>query len=405
MEEGGQHQIMPFLIKNMSTIFPGYELSEKDKVLPGNRMVDLQFKDKDGNDVFVECKSSLTKNQLGDMIDLYSAVLNSSPEPKNPRFIIIGDSIDKGAKKELSKLNVTTTTYRKLGVPISKLLAEHRLKRKQELTPTEARIVAGLESKKRRIVSTDFISDQIGQDNNNYAKLLLHRLEKKRWVERISKGNYIFIPPEYGYGKEERFPPLDPFVVASGLIEPYYLSYSTANAHYGFTAQVPSVLYIATMKKKPQFAWRNITFRFVTLSEEKFFGFKEIEVDNAKIKIAEPEKAVIDSVDKLGYGGGLPEVVAVVYHSYNKIDKQKLASYARRMNSHALCQKLGFIIDFLGSKKYITPDAKILQNLRSSVRSPLYLDNDKPRGGRYIKDWRLYDNVEDDELLSEMRIA
>jgi predicted transcriptional regulator of viral defense system len=404
MGEGRKHQIMPFLVKNMSTIFPDYELAEKGKVLPGNRMVDLQFKDKDGNDVFVECKSSLTKNQLGDMIDLYSAVLNSSPEPRNPKFMIIGDRIDKDAKKELSKLNVTTTTYRKLGVPISKLLTEQRLKRKQELTPTEARIVAGLENDKRRIVSADLLSNLIGH-NNNYAKLLLHRLEKKRWFERISKGNYVFIPPEYGYGKEERFPPLDPFLVASGLIEPYYLSYSTANAHYGFTAQVPSVLYIATTKKKLQFAWRNITFRFVTLSEEKFFGFKQIEVDNVEINVAEPEKAVIDSVDKLRYGGGLPEVVTVIYHSYNKIDKQKLASYAKRMNSSTLCQKLGFIIDFLGTKEYITPDERILQDLRSMVRSPLYLDNDKPRGGRYIKDWRLYDNVEDDELLSEMRIA
>ena len=123
--------------------------------------------------------------------------------------------------------------------------------------------------------------------------------------------------------------------------------------------------------KNPKLIIIGDRFRFVTLSEEKFFGFKEIEIDHTTIRMAEPEKAVIDSIDKLGYGGGLPEVVAVVYHSYGKIDKWKLVSYAKKMNSHSLCQKLGFVLDFLGSKEYIVPDEKLLLNLKSSIRSTL----------------------------------
>ena len=217
-----EQQIVPYLINNLPKKFQGYLLAEKAKILPGNRIVDLQFKDENGNDVFVECKNYISSRHLGDIIDLYSAILNSTPEPRNPKLIIIANKIDADASKELSRFKILTNTLRGLGIPVSKLMDEQKTIRKKELTPTEARIVASLDNRKSRTVNVDSISAQ-AHWNNNYAKQMLHRLEKKRWLERISKGNYVFIPPDYGY--EQRFPPLDPLAVANTLVQPYYLSY------------------------------------------------------------------------------------------------------------------------------------------------------------------------------------
>jgi len=49
-------------------------------------------------------------------------------------------------------------------------------------------------------------------------------------------------------------------------------------------------LYLATTKIGGNFKWRNNQFRFVTLSKQKFFGFKEVEALGAKVNMAEPEK-------------------------------------------------------------------------------------------------------------------
>ena len=121
--------------------------------------------------------------------------------------------------------------------------------------------------------------------------------------------------------------------------------------------------------------------------------------------MADKEKAIVDSIDKLRYAGGLPEVVSVVYHSYNELDKQKLASYAKRMNSHALCQRLGFVIDFLGSKGYLTSNPRLLESLKSNAGSVIYLAGERPNSGHYVREWKLYKNVGDDDLLSEITIA
>ena len=400
-----EQYVLPALINRFADIFPDYTLAEKDKILPGNRVVDLHFKDKDDNDVFIEIRTSLTRQHLGDLIDLYSSILNSQPGPKKPKFIVLGDKVDYELRRELSKLNITALTYGEFDVSMSDIRAAKVMRRKRKLTPTEAKIVAGLQGKGTRIVDKNLIYQQIGMRNGNYARQLLHRLEKKKWLERISNGNYIFIPPEYGYEMEARFPPMDPFVVASSLVEPYYLSYGSANSYYGLTAQIPSTIYLATTMRKPQFTWRNIVFRFVTLTREKFFGYRKVCIDNTKISIAEIEKAVIDSVDKLDYGGGLPEVVGVVYHAINKIDRHKLASYAKKMNSHAVCQRLGYIVDFLATHNYIAADKRFSESLKPSGHSPIYLDNSRPRGGQYFERWRVYDNAGYDELISEIRIT
>jgi len=79
-------------------------------------------------------------------------------------------------------------------------------------------------------------------------------------------------------------------LVGNVLVEPYYYSYSTSNAHCGFTTQMRPTLYLATTKIGGNFKWRNNQFRFVTLSKQKFFGFKEVEALGAKVNMAEPEK-------------------------------------------------------------------------------------------------------------------
>lgn len=400
--------LISFVISNLPKLFSGYHLYEKEKLL-GNRTLDLHLKDQKGNDLFVEIKASkITKRQIGQIIDYYSAILNLEPQPKNPRFVVIGESVDENIRKQLGKINISLKTYDELGIPIQGLLDSEARRRRRELTPTEARLVARWEGNNNNnntgIISVETVCREL-RCTRSYARTLLHRLERKRWLERVSKGAYTFIPAEYGYD-DERFPVMEPLIAGSRLVKPYYFSYTTANSYYGFTTQMPSTHFIATTKKKPQYIWRNTAYQFVTLSKKKFFGFKEVNVNGVKVKMAEPEKAIVDSLDKIRYTGGIEEIIRVVYRGFTKVQRDKLVGYASKMGSHALSQRLGFILSFLDSKKLIDIPPEIKKSLLANVgKAPVYLAPNKPKHGTFSSEWKVVKNMSDKELLSEIEKA
>lgn len=397
-----------FVIGNLPKLFPNHHLYEKEKLL-GNRTVDLHLKNQEGNDLFVEIKASkITKRQIGQIIDYYSAILNLEPQPKNPKFVMIGESVDEDIRKQLEKINnISIKTYDELGIPIQGLLDDESRRRRRELTPTEAKLVAKWESKydndeKTSIISVETVCREL-RCTRSYARTLLHRLDRKKWLERVSKGVYTFIPAEYGYDDDERFPVMEPLIAGSRLVKSYYFSYTTANSYYSFTTQMPATHFIATTKKKPQYVWRNTAFQFVTLSKKKFFGFKEINVNGVRVKMAEPEKAIVDSIDKIRYTGGIEEVIRVVCRGFNKIQRDKLVAYATKMGSHALSQRLGFILSFLDSKQLIDLPPMIKNSLLANVgKTPIYLAPNKPKHGTFSSEWRIVKNMSDKELLSEI---
>ena len=389
-----------YIAGNLAKLFPSYKLASIGELLPGNRAVDLHLKDKDGNDVFVEVKASqIGKNQAGQIIDCYSSISNLEPEPKNFRLIVIGESIEERLKESLKALNISFISLDELGISLAELLEEERGKRRT-LTPSEARLVLSLEAEEPNVIDAASVAKEL-RCTKNYARVLLHRLERKRWVERIAKGIYTYIPAAYGY--EERFPPMNPLLIGSSLVVPYYFSYATANAHYGFTTQMPSTYYLATTKKRPAYQWRNISFRFVTLAKDKFFGFREEKALGFKVKMAEPEKAVVDSIDKIRYAGGIAELLEIVYRSWRRIDKGKLVDYALRMKTHSVCQRLGFILDLQAEKGLIKFPSNLRRRLLKGVgRSAVYLAPSRNKRGKLNTDWKVVRNLEDEQLLSEL---
>lgn len=165
-------------------------------------------------------------------------------------------------------------------------------------------------------------------------------------------------------------PSVDPLRLDEVLVDPYYYAYATANHFRGFSPQactepsrsVPATVYIATTRTKPLTEIRGVEYRFVSLEPARFFGFRKrcsepvegTKVYTAEVMrcpepcpersrraaegMAEPEKAVVDSLDKLSYAGGIVEVARVVHAARDRVDLEKLTDYALRMGTHALVQ-------------------------------------------------------------------
>jgi predicted transcriptional regulator of viral defense system len=390
-------------------IFGEHSLTAVNEALPGNIMVDFHFEKGDGTDVFVEVTAKkIGRGMLDRIINMYAAISNIEPPLGRFELIVVGPEVLASVREELERIPVRLLTFEQVGITPERVhgMQESRLMRQREalrLSPDEAELVVKWASENKTIIRPSDVQEAL-DCTPDYAYLLLHRLEGKQWIERVTQGLYQFIPLSYGY--PDRIPPANSYVIGASLIEPYYFSYYTSNNHYGFTTQVPYTVFIATTKKKLDFEWSGSTFKFVKLSDHKFFGYRKKNIFNTVVNMAEPEKALIDSFDKPRYVGGVEQLAGIVWRGLPRVDEEKLVDYAVRMNSHSLIKRLGFIISFLVEEGLLEPLPPEQENvlLEERGKSVIYLDSKRPKAGKLSKNWKIVNNVPRSLLLSEIEV-
>ena len=397
-----------YVSRELMNRFKDYTLVTTNEKLPGNIEVDFHFKDSSGKDIFAEVKSrKIDHSSLSEILNFYSSISNIYPTLKNFELIIVGTDADKRIRKELEKLCIRLITLKDLGITQEKLggikESQEQL-RIRKLSPDEATLVTRWETEKKIIIRAADVQ-KVLNSTLQYAYVLLHGLEKKGWLERIGRGNYQFVPSEYGL-YPNKIPPANAFAIGAAFVTPYYFSYYTSNSHYGFTTQMPFTYFIATTKRKADLEWQSANFKFVTLSKRKFFGYKTSRIFGTDVCIAEPEKSIVDSFDKPHYAGGIEQLARIIWRGFPQINSELLIDYAVRMESSVLIQRLGFITDFLEKEKLIESFPEDLRTIlkRHRGETVVYLDRRRPKQGVFSKDWKIMNNVPKEQLLSEIEI-
>ena len=400
-----ERNLEAYVSRELMRLYGSHQLVAANETLPGRIKIDFHLKDENGTDVFVEISNrKIEHSMLSKILNLYSSISNIEPSLAKFKLVIVGREVATSMKKELKRLPIKLLTFRDLGITQRKLREINEEERQlllRKLSPNEASLVAKWEAEKKTTIRPSDVQNAL-QCTLDYAYVLLHNLERGKWLERIDRGIYQFVPAGYGY--PERVPPANAFAVGAALVRPYYFSFYTSNSHYGFTTQMPFTLFIATTKKKPNVEWQSTDFHFVTLPKRKFFGYRNEKVFGVEVCMATPEKSLVDSFDKPRYAGGIEQLVRIVWRGLARVDHKKLVDYALRMDSHALVQRLGFIIDFLKKEGLVRPMPPILVNrLLSHVgKTPMYLDQKRPRSGSFVREWNIVNNVLEDQLLSEV---
>jgi predicted transcriptional regulator of viral defense system len=401
-----QRDLEAYISREVLNIFRGHSFVAVNEVLPGQIRVDFHLRDKKGADVFVEISGrKIGRTKLSEVLNLYSAISNIEPPLKKFELVMVSPEVASSVKKALEKFPVRLLTFKELGITPQRLkeLEEQRPSRIRKLSPEEARLVAKWEAEKRTTIRASDVQHALNC-TLDYAYLLLHNLERKQWLERVQTGLYQFIPARYGY--PERVPPVNAFIVGAAFVKPYYFSYYTSNSHYGFTTQMPFTLFIATTVKKPDVEWADNTFKFVTLSKRKLFGYRLERVFDVEVNMADPEKSLVDSFDKPRYAGGIEQLVRISWRGLPRVDEKKLVDYALKMGSHSLVQRLGFIIDFLVKEELTAPFPDEMRSalLRCVGKTTIYLDARRPKSGVFSREWRIVNNVSKEQLLSEIEV-
>ncbi|RLF37111.1 MAG: hypothetical protein DRM99_01300 [Thermoplasmata archaeon] len=232
-------------------------------------------------------------------------------------------------------------------------------------------------SKKKAFTMED--AEQISHANKDVLKVILSRLEKKGWIERIEKGKYVIIP----LGAEKGKYTLHEFVLGSYLVDPCIISYWSALNYYGFTEQIPRTVFIQTTsrKKHQEVTIFGIPYKIIRVKEEKIFGIEKAWFEDTKINLTNREKTIIDCLDKPQYAGGIIEVAKAL--RTEEYDKKTLVKYAKKINNTGVIRRLGYICEFLQIPIHL-PEIK--------TRNYLKLDPTLPKSNKLNAKWNLIIN-------------
>ncbi|NIW45252.1 MAG: hypothetical protein GWN30_11005, partial [Gammaproteobacteria bacterium] len=172
----------------------------------------------------------------------------------------------------------------------------------RSLSNLESKLILHLEWEKLPVVTVDDAAHFLGI-SRDYARKVLQRLARDKWLAVIIPGKYELIPAERG---EHAFPDTNPLFIGSQLVTPYYFSFATAAYFHGLTTQASQTVFIATLESKTHRRLvREKTYQIVHQSLHHFFGFREVNAYGSQIVMAEPEKTILDALHRPIYIGDI----------------------------------------------------------------------------------------------------
>ena len=263
------------------------------------------------------------------------------------------------------------------------------------LSKTESTLLSSLSEKGRTIFTLKDLVENSGINYDN-AKVIANRLVKKRWLIRLSRGKYLIVPLEAGVGSKYTE---HEFVIASHLTDPYYIGYWSALNFYGYTEQMPFTVFVATTNRLKRRTILDTRFWFITITEKKFFGYKQENIANSKVNISDEEKTIADCLDHPEYCGGISEAAKAVWNIKDESSIEKIIDYSITMGNSAILKRLGFLTELLDIEVSKDDMEQIRSNLKKGYTP---LDPIEKKKGYYSTKWGLLVNV-DKEWIIEIK--
>lgn len=227
---------------------------------------------------------------------------------------------------------------------------------------------------------------RISSHSHQSLKVVLFRMEKEGLIERIEKGKYLIIPLGARKGRYT----INEFIIGSQLVKPAVIAYWSALNYHGLTEQIPNTVFIQTTsrKKEQQLEILGVRYRFVRVTGKKFFGYEKVWIEDVAVEITDPEKTVVDCLDKPQYCGGIAEAAKALQ---GDLDIEKLKKYAIEIGNSTVIKRLGLLCDKMGIKIDINPGLL-------SGNYPL-LDPSMHGNGMLNRKWKIRENVDEKYLV------
>jgi predicted transcriptional regulator of viral defense system len=242
------------------------------------------------------------------------------------------------------------------------------------MTKQEQRIYSQIEEHKEIFTIEDIL--KIIEIKKNNLRVLLHNLEKKNYILRISKGNYII---------EKRF-----------LEKPYYyaskkfgiIAYISALKIYGLLDYEPNIIYLIEGKSK-EIKIKEYTIKIIQTK----YKFGIIRYKN--MLITDMERTFLDLLmnpTKFDFN-----ILIKGFIEYD-FDFKKMLIYLKQINLSSIYQKTGFILENLYKKKGKKLPETFVNNLKKKIKNNIKMIPINTNY-KYDKKWKIMDNVKIPKLI------
>jgi len=167
--------------------------------------------------------------------------------------------------------------------------------------------------------------------NRNVIKQQISYWKKSGWILSLKKGLY-----EVVYLRRKV---LSDLFIANRLYEPSYVSLETALSYYSIIPEVAMGVTSVTTKPTREFRNHYGFFKYRSIVERAYRGYRLVEVRGQGVKIAEPEKAFVDYIYfniKLDL-----EQSRINTRILKELNKKKVVDYAADFNKVVLSRVEG----------------------------------------------------------------
>lgn len=268
----------------------------------------------------------------------------------------------------------------------------------RSLSAKEARVVLSLESEGKEELSLDDVQTLAGV-SRGFARKLTHDLVRKDWIQRVGRGRYLLNPGRHG---PDAIPDTDPLRFGSHLVHPYYFGYASAAELWGFLLQAGPVYYLVTTARTSMRLTHPAHFQIVRVGSTKFFGTQAIRRRGETVRVSDPERTVIDCVERPELSGGLGGAVQILARAKPRLDWDRLSGYLERMKNRSLALRTGYLLEQVHPSKL--PPRGWTDRWRATSEEPwvpLGATRTYGRRGPHDLRWHIVRNVPDRVLFSE----
>jgi len=222
------------------------------------------------------------------------------------------------------------------------------------------------------------------------SNLMLSRLCKKGWLQRLKAGIYRIIP----LGSESANPvPEDAWAIAVAIFAPCYITGWTAAEHWELTEQIfnSTVVFTTQKQRKKEFIISGLKYRIKLIRQNDIFGIKKVWSSNTQIFIADIHKTIIDILDEPEIGGGGRQAIDIVkeYFQHKDASPEMLYQYANELGHSAVFKRLGFIAERLGNFS-----ESLIEKIHLKIKKGIIrFDPHGPDTGPIITKWGIRVNI------------
>ncbi|MBA3751625.1 hypothetical protein H0X06_02375 [Candidatus Dependentiae bacterium] len=212
-----------------------------------------------------------------------------------------------------------------------------------------------------------------------------------------ARGLYIIVPPEHKPFGSIPASELTPLLMEY-LHADYYVSLLSAAALYGATHQKPAQFQIITNKRsRHPLSFGLVRLQLLYKKSLKNLPLRDFTVTTGYLKVASPELVVFDLLHYQERSGGLNHIATVLSELVERLTLHDLIQLAEQLDGKAWLQRLGFILEKLGThdnERAAELSKKLLNHLQDKPLPYVALAPELPKKGYpRIKTWRIIENT------------